>query len=103
MTSDQLPLFTGEVGDWPYPKPCPIRDECINHECYKATGGGCSGEHAICQRGQLAAGRVMPEWMLNLLSPYAQNYLNGVILGDKKALKALRRYEEAIERKYEDV
>ena len=43
----------------------------------------------------------MPEWMWSLLAPYARNYLKGVVLGDPKALKALKRQERNLERTYE--
>ena len=117
MSGEQLSLFfegfeeaaeyrtpkpkPGEVGFWPYPKPCPWRGQCINYTHHQKHGGGCSGEHAICDRGQLAAGRVMPEWRWNLMSPHARHYLKGVVLGDPKELKAFKRYERSIERMYE--
>ena len=91
----------GEVGHWPFPEPCPWRERCVNYRHHREYGGGCSGEYAICDRGQLAAGREMPEWRWKLLSPYARNYLKGVVLGDQKALKALKRHERNLERMYE--
>lgn len=47
----QLALFTEQVGTWPYPTPCPIRDTCPNNPT------GCAGEVGFCNRAQLAAGR----------------------------------------------
>jgi len=91
----------GKVGYWPYPEPCPWRERCINYQHFLKYGTSCSGEYAVCNRGQLAAGRTMPEWQWKLLSPYARNYLKGVVLGDPKALKALKRSERAMERMYE--
>ena len=117
MSGEQLSLFfeeleetaedrarkpkPGEVGFWPYPKPCPWREKCINYEHWRKFGGGCSGEHATCDRGQLAAGRVMPEWRWKLMSPHERHYLKGVVLGDPKELKAFKRYERRVERMYE--
>lgn len=117
MSGEQLSLFfeeleevsghrppkpkPGEVGFWPYPKPCPWREKCINYKCHMENGGGCSGKYAACDRGQLAAGRVMPEWRWKLMPPYTRHYLKGVVLGDPKELKALKRYERNIERMYE--
>ena len=90
-----------EVGYWPYPKPCPWRDRCINYGYYLETGNSCSGECAWCTRGQVAAGREIPDWQLKLMSPYERHYLLGVVAGDQKELKAFKRCERAMERSYE--
>lgn len=43
----------------------------------------------------------MPEWRWKLMSPYTRHYLKGVVMGDPKELKALKRHERNIERMYE--
>ena len=70
--SEQMPLFTEEVGAWPYPNPCPIRDGCINYGHHVEHGGGCGGEYAICTLSQLASGRWMSESQWALLGNYTK-------------------------------
>lgn len=72
---EQLALFSEEVGTWPYPKPCPLRDSCINHQHHQKHGGGCGGEYAICTRGQLASGRWLSESRWKLMSGYERKRL----------------------------
>jgi len=89
--SAQLPLFTDEVGTWPYPAPCPVREDC---GAYRCETGGCSGERAICVKAQLACGRWLPQWRIDLMSRYERTML----LGDEKSKRRMLR---AIERSYE--
>lgn len=71
----QLQLFTEEVGTWPFPSPCPIRETCINYGHHQKHGGGCGGERATCTRAQLACGRWMAESRWAILSNYERKRL----------------------------
>ena len=62
----QLDLFEF-VDDYPYPAPCTYRDRC---GAYRCETGGCDGSRAWCTTGQLAAGRILPDWRRALMSDY---------------------------------
>ena len=67
MSGEQMQLeCCVEVGTWPYPAPCPVPD-CPPRTC---DTGGCDGEIAWCLRGQLACGRILPEWRVRLMGGY---------------------------------
>lgn len=76
--NEQMLLFSEEVGTWPYPAPCPIREGCINYQCHVENGGGCGGERAICTASQLACGRWLSESQWELMSNYERKRLKRI-------------------------
>lgn len=73
----------GEVDYYPLPSPCQLSSGCCSHHLYEQTGNqGCSGNVAMCEASQLAAGRTMRQSQWDLLHPYTR-----------------RRYEEIIRNK----
>ena len=75
----------GEVGFYPLPSPCPIRGGCCSHQLHQQTGyQGCSGNVAMCEASQLAAGRTMRQSQWDLLHPYTRRCYEEIIRNKRR-------------------